>query len=100
MNTHELRERAENHYKSGRLHEALDAYAKLCSETPSDAQAWHMQAAISGMLGQYQNTADCCEKAIALAPDSPAIYTNYASALIELSRHDDALRRIGESRSS
>ena len=91
MDINELRNCAEQHYSSRRLPEALDAYARLCKQTPDDAQAWHMQAAISGMLGQYQQTADCCQRAIALAPGAASLYTNYASALIELSRHDDAL---------
>ena len=94
MNINELRELADSHYRSGCLPEALDAYAMLCSQAPGDAQAWHMQAAISGMLGKYQQTADCCEKALALAPDAAAIYTNYANALVELGRNDDALAAL------
>ena len=91
MDNNELQALAEKHYNSGRLNEALDAYTRLCSQNPTDAQAWHMQAAMSGMLGQYQRTADCCEKAIILAPDAAAIYTNYAKALTELARYADAL---------
>jgi tetratricopeptide (TPR) repeat protein len=82
---------AEQHYRHGRLSEALGAYASLCSQEPEDAQAWHMQGAICGMLGQYRGSAACYERAIALAPDVPALYSNYANALIELSRYDDAL---------
>jgi tetratricopeptide (TPR) repeat protein len=94
MDNNELQALAEKHHNSGHLTEALDAYSRLCSQNPSDAQAWHMQAAMSGMLGQYQRTADCCEKAIALAPGASAIYTNYAKALTELARYADALAAL------
>ena len=94
MDNNELQALAEKHHNSGHLTEALDAYSRLCSQNPTDAQAWHMQAAISGMLGQYQRTADCCERAIALAPNAAAIYANYAKALIELARYDDALAAL------
>jgi len=94
MNVTELRILAEERYKSGQLYAALDAYASLCELIPDDVQAWHMRAAICGMLGQYQKAVDHTDKAISLSPDSPNIYTNRANALIELSRYDEALAAL------
>ncbi len=92
MSADELNDIANRHLQEGRLAEALHAYARLCDLQPGNASAWHMQAAVSGMVRQFENTARCCEKALAIAPNAAAVYANYASALIELGRHEEAVR--------
>ena len=92
MNTNELKNNADRYLRDGQLPEALDAYTGLCELQPGNVTAWHMRAAVSGMLGQFENAVFCCEKALAIAPDAAAIYANYASALVELKRHDEAIR--------
>ena len=90
MSDHELRELADSHYREGNLSEALDAFAILARQTPNDAYAWHMQTAINGMLGRYHDAVECGKKALDLAHGPLATYKNYANALIQLSRHEDA----------
>jgi len=94
MKTGGLENIAGDYLRDGHLAEALDAYTRLCNLQPGNAKAWHMQAAVSGMLGQFENTVFCCEKALAIIPNAVAVYENYASALIELKRHNEAIHAL------
>jgi len=87
----ELARIANQFFQGGNIVPALDTYKQLCQLNPANAQAWHMRSAISGMLGDFPDTAYCCEKALSLVPNAAAVYGNYANALMEMERYDDAL---------
>ena len=80
------------HYLEQSAHtQALEQYRHLCRISPENAQFWHMRSALCGMLREFDEAVTCCEKALILAPNTAAIYANYASALMELQRYDDAM---------
>jgi len=91
MNSDDLEVIADRYLRGGHLAEALDAYTRLCDLYPGNAKTWHMRAAVNGMLGQFENTVFCCEKALSIKPDAVAVYENYAGALIELKRYNEAI---------
>lgn len=92
MDADELKNTADQHLNNGQLAEALTSYTSLCKLQPKSAHAWHMRAAVHGMLGQFQDCVVCCEKALSINPNVASIYSNYASALVELTRFDDAIQ--------
>ena len=69
-----LRSQADEAYRRGVHLEALGLYTQLCRDCPGDA-AWHMAAAINGMVGRCREAVDCCRQVMGLRPQAQGAYT-------------------------
>ncbi len=76
--------------QNSRLQEARVVLLEVCKTDAGDVEAWHLLAAINGMLGQFAESADCSRRVIALQPMAPGAYKNLGNAQSELGRVDEA----------
>jgi len=89
-----LHKRAQVFFHANRLKEALELYRKLCRLNDNDTQAWHMAGAIAGMSGDHASAKTCCEKVIALSPNTHGPYLNLANILMATGRFQEAMQRF------
>ena len=89
-----LHKRAQELFQANRLKEALDLFRKLCRLNDNDIQAWHMAGAIAGISGDHASAKTCCEKVIALSPNSHGPYLNLANILMATGQFQEAMQRF------
>lgn len=90
--------------EQGELEQALHAFERVTILRPNFAPAWHHHGDVLARMGAYQEARDSLERAVALyAQDAlthpeDAAHALYwqASALCALSRHDEAVKALGE----
>ncbi|HFD80752.1 MAG TPA: sulfotransferase family protein [Gammaproteobacteria bacterium] len=82
--------RAASLVEQGRADEALPLYETLCRLEPGNADAWMRRGVVNGMLNRHRAAADCCRRALELAPDSPEARLNLANALLQCGLHEEA----------
>ncbi len=70
--------------------EARALYAELCREHPDDAECWFLLGAANGQLGLFEETIDCCRRAIAIRPDHAEAHFNLGIATQRLGRLKEA----------
>lgn len=58
---------------------------------PSDADAWHMLAAINGMLGLFSESETCAREVIRLVPGAAPAFNNLGAALLAQDKTDQAI---------
>jgi predicted O-linked N-acetylglucosamine transferase (SPINDLY family) len=76
--------------ESGRFREALALCSTLCEKHAGDAELWFVTGAVHGALGQFAAAETCCRKALALAPNLPALHYNLGIALLKQCRAQEA----------
>lgn len=69
-------------------------YEQICAHDRSDCEAWVMLGVLEGRLGNAQKAADCCSRAVALAPRHVGAQFNLGVALCDLGRVDDAIEAL------
>lgn len=84
------------HQSQDRLAEAIDAYQRLLSRAPTDAEAWNNLGNAHRAAGELAPAIDALDQARRLRPDLAAIHYNLGTALAEAGRLDEALPALGE----
>jgi len=76
--------------QQGRLPEARVLLQKICTSACVDSEAFYLLANTLLHLGEFAEAVACCERALALRKDMPAIYFCHAMALGSLGQVDGA----------
>lgn len=92
----ELERRALEHFRQGRLREALADYDGLRRLRPGDAGTWHMLGVVYATLGDAENAAGCARETVRLAPAVAAGYRNLGNYLLQLGRAAEAEAQFRE----
>jgi tetratricopeptide (TPR) repeat protein len=74
-----------NQLEKGRL-----LLLQVCRARGNEVEAWHLLAAVSGMLGLFPEAERCSRHVIQLAPEAFGAYLNLGNALMEQGKVDDA----------
>lgn len=82
---------ARQHHEQGNLPAAAQLYGQLHQMDSANPLPLHMLGVVAGQQGMHQETADLMSQAAALAPDEPIIQADYANALRNVGRLDEAL---------
>lgn len=91
----ELRQRAIEHHRKGRIDEALELYRKLLVVKPDDTGIWCNLGAALRQKKLYQSAVNCYRQALAINATDLALLGNLANALKDLHRFDEAIELHG-----
>lgn len=69
--TVEIHQAARSLYRSGRMHDALEAAQAACEHSPRDPDAWALLARIARRCGLPASAEDAFQRAAALSPQHP-----------------------------
>lgn len=83
--------KAEALFRENRLPEAKQQYSALAQTNRTDASVWLMLGIINRRLGLFEESEECCRRAVALQPRLAAAHQMLGAALQCLGRMDDAL---------
>lgn len=86
-------QRAGQAFQAGRLDAARADLKALLVQLPNAAQAWHMLALAERKLDNAPAARAAFDRAIKLAPNDPALFSNYANLLGALGEHAAAIDR-------
>ena len=67
-------------YQRGSYHQSISVAIKALQRNPGSAEAWNNIGVAYNALGQFDQGAEACEKALALKPDFPLARRNLAFA--------------------
>ena len=84
------KQRAKELLNQGRLEEAREILATLCSEDQGDIEIWSLFGTANGYLGRFEDVVSAYQKAIEIEPDYLPALNGLASALAALGRYDEA----------
>jgi hypothetical protein len=87
------RARARTLFESGRFEEARDAYLRIVTADPSDADALTDLGTVLLRTGYREAARTTYERAAALAPGRATAHANLANVLFALGRYDEARAR-------
>lgn len=82
--------------EAGRFEEARSVYEQICARRKNDAESWFLLGTINGMLKRHGDAANCCSKAVKLAPDHIAAWYNLGVALRDSGQHEAAANALGQ----
>ncbi len=82
--------------QSGRLTEAKAEGVRLCAQNASDPEAWLLLAGIHAQLGELNQVAECCQRAVALQPDNVTALFNLSVAQQMAGHLEEAARGYRE----
>lgn len=91
MEQERLWAQARQHHEQGNLPAAAQLYGQLHQMDPAHPLPLHMLGVVASQQGMYQETAELMCRAAALAPDEPIIQADYAHALRNVGRLDEAM---------
>src|SRR5579883_3652148 len=86
-----LHETVLDHLRAGRYLEAQLCCREVLEKDPDNAETLHLMALVCFNAGQFDNAVEWVSQAIRRQPQ-PAYLTLLGTALLNLKRHDDALR--------
>ncbi len=76
--------------QTGHPAEARQLLEALCQQQVADPEAWYLLGTASGLLGQHQHCAECCQRALALRRRYPEAQNSLGNALTALGRLPEA----------
>jgi len=79
-------------YQSRRLAEAIEYCRKVCAAAPEQPDALHLMAIIYAQNREFPLANDFFGRAIAVSPRRADFHSNYANALFEQGRFEEAIR--------
>ncbi len=79
--TRSKKNKAEELYRSNRLHEAKELYVFVCQNDRTDTHAWVMQGTINRKLGLFKEAEECCRRALAINPNLASAYHTLGAAV-------------------
>lgn len=82
--------------QSGRLTEAKAEGIKLCKQSANDPEAWLLLAGIHAQLGELNQVAECCQRAVALQPGNVMALFNLGVAQQMAGRFEEAAHHYRE----
>jgi hypothetical protein len=94
--TRVLVEEAHSAARAGFTEEALGLIEDVIHENPADGTAFNIKGLIHGMRGEPRQSADCYDRASALAPENMVYRGNYGVALHKVKRHAEAVEVMPE----
>ncbi|MEO0997320.1 MAG: tetratricopeptide repeat protein, partial [Pseudomonadota bacterium] len=77
-------------HRQGRFGEAERVYRSILASAGDDGETWHYLAVLCGQTDRHAEALECCERALACAYRSAAVYANLANALATLGRAKDS----------
>ena len=86
-----LLQKAVAHHRAGELEEAAACCLEVCAHVSQQPDALHLLAIISAQSERYSAADDYFARAIASAPQRADFLGNYANALLEQGRIDEAM---------
>lgn len=85
-----LRQQAQALIRARKFAEAKPLVAKICEQSPQDAEAWGLRAGLHAALGEYAECEACCRTIIARQPNTPGTWYNLGNALSFQKKYDEA----------
>ncbi len=79
------------HYRKGRLGDAVRAYNQAIKMDPENEVAWNNKGLILAVAGNFQEALKCHMKAIELDPKHVDAISNVGMAYTKLENHDEAI---------
>lgn len=77
-------------HQQGRVHEAVDAFARLVELLPASGEHWSSYAVALGHAGRLAEAESAHRKAVELEPQHAARWHNLGLYLLDLGRHEEA----------
>jgi len=74
----------------GQYFEAREMLTEISSVAPGNENVWHLLSGVNGLLGDYENAAECARRLIGLRPGIPEGHRNLGLALLKLGRPAEA----------
>ncbi|MBD2069380.1 tetratricopeptide repeat protein [Leptolyngbya sp. FACHB-671] len=71
---------AHQHYQSGRLAEAEQAYRQILAEHPDYTEVWHFLGMTFHQAGRLLDAMACYQRALSFKPDNPFVHNNLGVA--------------------
>jgi tetratricopeptide (TPR) repeat protein len=87
----QILDQAMAHHQAGRLREAEQGYRLILQRDPRHVSALNLLGVIAGTAGNAQAAAELIGRAVAIKPDDPDLLNNYATALRQAGRTEQAL---------
>ncbi|WP_161602335.1 tetratricopeptide repeat protein [Tautonia marina] len=81
-------------YELGDLSTAIDSLETLTRLQPGDAPAWRTMGLIQKEHAEYEEARDAYQASLKANADQPDVRMELAEVLMELSRHDEAIRLL------
>jgi tetratricopeptide (TPR) repeat protein len=94
--TRAKRKQADMLFKGNRLHEAKEAYGRICQIDKADAESWFMLGVIHGNLKNADEAMACFSKAIELRPDYALAHYNIGNLLYVQGKPEEAVKAFRE----
>ncbi len=79
------------HYRKGRLGDAVRSYNQAIKMDPQNEVAWNNKGLILAVAGNYNEALKCHLRAIEIDPNHVDAISNIGMAYTKMERHDDAL---------
>ena len=94
--TRAKRKQADLLFKANRLHEAKEAYSRICQIDKGDAESWFMLGVINGNLKNADEAMACFGKAIELRSDYALAHYNIGNLLYVQGKPEEAVKAFRE----
>ncbi|MFW9830982.1 MAG: tetratricopeptide repeat protein, partial [Candidatus Thorarchaeota archaeon] len=75
---------------------ALQTAQRVTQLDPNNPRHWNNLGYLNILLGRWRDAEECYAKAVALNNASPTLFLNYALALIELNRVQEATKQLAK----
>ena len=87
----QLRDRAVDLHRAGKLDEAARAYAAFLAQVPGDAAIWSNLGALHRTAGRHRMALRCHRRALAVDPGDTGVRNNLANVLSDIGYYDESI---------